>query len=86
MLQAKPPAPKTEAVVTALRAALGRLEKLAASFENAADYELLGVANAAFGDVPAARAAYETGLALERTRDPSSELLRRLEHRLKPSA
>jgi hypothetical protein len=85
MLQAKPPSPKSDAVVAALKAGLARLEKLAASHENASDYELLGVANAAFGDVPAARAAYETALVLERARDPSSELVRRLEQRVKPS-
>lgn len=64
----------SEAVVEAHRAAIGPLQQLVASFEEPADYELLGMCYAMTGDTQQADKSFRTGLNIERQRNAGSDL------------
>jgi len=81
MVHARNP-PKEEFVLTANRAALGHLQRLAETLAEPADYEMLGLTNLRLDDTGAANAAFEKALELERARNAESELTRSLTKRL----
>lgn len=81
MVHARNP-PKQEFVLAANRAALGHLKKLAETFAEPGDYEMLGLTNLRLDDTDAANAAFEKALELERARNAESELTRSLTKRL----
>ena len=68
-----PDAP-TPKMVEAHRAALGPLSKLVADQKEPADHELLGICYVACGDEQNASQVFRAGLALERERNPQSDL------------
>jgi hypothetical protein len=74
--------PEIEAVAVAHKAALPRLRALVDGGSDPADQELLGVAHLVLGDQKAASAAFQTGLDLERARNPQSELIASLMRRV----
>jgi hypothetical protein len=72
----------TEPAKRAYRAAIDRLNLLVAALDDPADYELLGICQLRVDDTAAASATFATGLALERKRDPGSELCENLTRRV----
>ena len=82
MVLAKSPPPVTETVKEAHRVALLRITALIKALEDPADYELLGVTKLLFDDPKAASEAFTKGLALERERNPQSELCGKLMQRV----
>lgn len=82
MVLAKSHPANTEGVVAAHRAALVRLKTLVEALAEPADQELLGVTQLFLGDEKAARAAFQAGLDLERTRNPQSDLIATLMRRV----
>lgn len=64
----------TPAMVDAHRAALGPLTDLVSNFNDPADHELLGVCHLVLGNPETASAILRAGLALERARNPQSDL------------
>ncbi|MGH7330526.1 MAG: hypothetical protein ACREJX_19425, partial [Polyangiaceae bacterium] len=62
--------------------ALLRITALVKAQEDPADYELLGVTKLLFEDTKAASEAFAKGLALERERNPQSELCGKLMQRV----
>lgn len=74
ILQKAAPHPPTEAMVAAHRAALGPLTELVSNLGEPADHELLGVCHVVLGNEESASAIFKAGLALERERDPASDL------------
>ncbi len=82
MVLAKSPPAVTETVKEAHRIALVRIAALVKALEDPADYELLGVTKLLFEDTKAASEAFTKGLALERERNPQSELCGKLMQRV----
>jgi hypothetical protein len=74
IMQKGAPSPPTEAMVAAHRAALGPLTELVSTLAQPADHELLGMCHVVLGNEESATAIFKAGLALERERDPSSDL------------
>jgi hypothetical protein len=64
----------TPAMVEAHRAALIPLTELVSALGEPADHELLGVCHVVLGNEASASAIFKAGLALERERNPSSDL------------
>jgi hypothetical protein len=75
MVLPKTKPPNSELVVDAHRVALSRIKTLTEVFDDAGDYELLGVAHLTLEEVEEARAAFTTALGIERRRNPQSELV-----------
>jgi hypothetical protein len=71
-----------EAVLSAHRAALARIQALVELASEAGDQELLGVTHLVLGDEKAAGAAFQAGLDLERLKNPQSELIASLMRRV----
>lgn len=69
-------------VLAAHKAAITRLKALLEAAPDAADHELLGVAQLYLGDDKAARAAFEAGLEIERSKNPQSDLVQSLTRRV----
>jgi hypothetical protein len=82
MVKAPPPNPFPDAARRAHRVALERLNVLVSAHDDPADYELLGICQLALEETAAASATFATGLALERKRDPGSELCENLMRRV----
>jgi len=82
MVLAKGHGGSAAAVEAAHRAALARIEDLARTSEEAQDQELLGVTHLALGDEASATAAFQAGLAVERAKNPQSELIATLMRRV----
>lgn len=82
MVLGKPVAARNDLITEASRAALDRIKGLVETHKDPADYELLGAAHLQLQEAAAARAAFETGLGLERMRDPQSPLSEALARRL----
>ncbi|CAN5515288.1 hypothetical protein BH09MYX1_BH09MYX1_41960 [soil metagenome] len=82
LLLAKPPALRTDPVSAAYRAAISRIQELIDAHADAADYEMLGVAQLQLDEKGAAVTAFEVALKLERARNPTSDLVSNLERRL----
>jgi hypothetical protein len=74
--------PLPDAARRAHRTALERLNALVSAHDDPADYELLGICQLVLEETAAASATFATGLALERKRDPGSELCENLMRRV----
>jgi hypothetical protein len=81
LLLAKAP-DRTEPVMRAYRIALKRIQSLVDAHAEPADYEMLGVAHVQLEDRPAASAAFDIALKLERARNPTSDLCASLGRRI----
>ena len=68
-----PPVP-SDAMKEAHRAALGALTELVSTLGEPADHELLGICHVVLGNEASASDIFKAGLALERERNPSSDL------------
>jgi hypothetical protein len=68
------PKPATPAMLEAHGAARGLLTSLVASHAEPSDHELLGICHVVLGDEATASDVFKAGLALERLRDPQSNL------------
>lgn len=64
----------TPEMVEAHRAAAGILTDLVSKFSDPADHELLGVCHLVLGNPDSASAILRAGLAIERSRNPQSDL------------
>lgn len=83
MVLAKAHPPEKDRVLAAHKAAITRLKALLeGSSPDAGDHELLGVAQLYIGDDKAARATFEAGLELERSKNPQSDLAQSLTRRV----
>lgn len=84
MLLAKSHPAEKDVVLSAHKAALPRVQALVegTSEPEAADQELLGMAHLYLGDDKAATAAFQAGLAVERAKNPQSELIATLMRRV----
>lgn len=74
--------PPSDGVLAAHRIAMPKIEQLASTPGDAIDYELLGVAQVTLGNVDAAREAFASALAMERAKNPGSELVGTLMKRM----
>lgn len=68
------PSTPTPAMIDAHRAALGPLTELVSALGEPADHELLGICHVVLGNEESASNIFKAGLALERERNPSSDL------------
>jgi len=68
------PKPASAAMLEAHSAARGLLTSIVASHSQPSDHELLGICHVVLGDEASASDVFRAGLALERTRDPQSNL------------
>jgi hypothetical protein len=68
------PSPASPAMVEAHRAALGPLTELVSAAAEPQDHELLGVCHVVLGNETSASEIFKAGLAIERERNPSSDL------------
>lgn len=68
------PDPPTPAMVEAHRAAIGPLTELVSRHNEPADYEMLGMCHVAVGNEQGAATVFRAGIALERERNPQSDL------------
>lgn len=82
MVLAKTTPPKNDFVLDAYRAALTRLQVLTDALGEPADFEMLGAAHVMFDNVKAANDAFARALEIERSRNPSSELIGKLMSRV----
>jgi hypothetical protein len=64
----------TPEMVEAHQAAVGHLTDLVSKFADPADHEMLGVCHLVMGNPETASAIWRAGLALERARNPQSDL------------
>lgn len=76
------PKPPTKAMVEAHRAALGPLTELVSVHAEPADHELLGVCHLVLGNDESASSIFRAGLAIERERNPQSDLCGELMKRI----
>jgi hypothetical protein len=76
------PSPPTPAMLDAYRAALVPLTELVSTFGEPADHEMLGICHLMLGHEQAASAIFKAGLAIERARDPGSDLCGELMKRI----
>lgn len=82
MVFGKPAGARNDAVLEASRAALARIKKLVETHNDPGDYEVLGAAHLQLEEAAAAKAAFETGLGIEKLRNPASALSEALTKRL----
>src|SRR5262249_43323980 len=68
------PDPPTPAMIEAHRAAIAPLTELVSAHSEPADHELLGLCHLSVGNPESASEIFKAGLAIERERDPSSDL------------
>jgi len=68
------PSAPTPAMVEAHRAALAPLTELVSAIGEPADHELLGICHVVLGNEESASNIFKAGLAIERERDPGSDL------------
>jgi hypothetical protein len=68
------PDPPTPAMVEAHRAAIAPLTELVSALGEPADHELLGICHLCVGNTESASSIFKAGLAIERERNPSSDL------------
>ncbi len=66
--------PPTAAMLEAYRAAVGPLTGLVSSLGEPSDHELLGICHVALGNEASASDIFKAGLAIERERNPQSDL------------
>jgi hypothetical protein len=68
------PDPPTPAMVEAHRVAIEPLTELVSQHAEPADYEMLGMCHVAVGNEVGAAAVFRAGIAIERERNPQSDL------------
>ncbi|WP_437673096.1 hypothetical protein [Sorangium sp. So ce131] len=68
------PSKPTEAMIEAHRAAVPALTELVSIYSDPGDHELLGICHEMLGNLESADKIYRAGLALERERNPQSDL------------
>jgi hypothetical protein len=68
------PDPPTPAMVEAHRAAIEPLTELVSAHNEPADYEMLGICHVMVGNEQGAGAVFRAGVAIERERNPQSDL------------
>jgi hypothetical protein len=68
------PKPPTPAMIEAHRAAIGPLTELVSSHTEPVDHEMLGICHILLGNEEAAGIIFRAGLAIERERNPQSDL------------
>jgi len=68
------PTPPTAAMIEAHRAAVAPLTELVSSLGDPQDYELLGICHVVLGSEESASTIFKAGLAIERERNPQSDL------------
>jgi hypothetical protein len=78
MVLRTPPSPAPEAVVDAYLQAITHLQRLVESSGDAGDFEMLGLSHLVIDDTETASKMFQQGLAIEREKNPSSELCGRL--------
>lgn len=64
----------TPAIIEAHRAAVGLLTEMVSTLGDPSDHELLGLCHVLLGNEQSASAIFKAGLAIERARNPSSDL------------
>jgi hypothetical protein len=75
MVNAKSPTPKpSQTMLDAHRAAVLPLTELVSVYDDPGDYEMLGICHLLLGNVESAARMYRAGLAIERVRNPQSDL------------
>ena len=75
MIHAKSPSPKpTALMLEAHRAAVLPLTEMVSIHDDPSDYEMLGMCHLLLGNVDSAARMYRAGLAIERGRNPQSDL------------
>lgn len=75
MVHAKPPpGAASAAMLAAHRAAILPLTELVSVYDEPGDYEMLGMCHLLVGNAEAASRMYRAGLAIERERNPASDL------------
>lgn len=75
LVHAKPPAgAPSPAMLEAHRAALLPLTELVSVYDEPTDYEMLGMCHLLVGNTDAASSMFRAGLAIERNRNPASDL------------
>jgi hypothetical protein len=76
------PRQPTDAMLLAHRAAIAALTELVSSHKEPADYEMLGICHLVVGNEASASTIFRAGLALERERNPQSDLCGELMKRI----
>jgi hypothetical protein len=76
------PRTPTASMTAAHRAAVAALNELVSSQEEPADYEMLGICHVVLGNEESASTIFRRGLALERERNPTSDLCGELMKRI----
>ncbi|MBI2389078.1 MAG: hypothetical protein HYV09_05620 [Deltaproteobacteria bacterium] len=82
LMLTKMPTSRAAPMIDAAAAAIVRLQHLVEEHKEPLDYELLGMGYEIIEDLDGARRAYADGLAIERERNPKSELCGRLSSRV----
>ena len=72
----------TASMIEAHRAAVPALTELVSTYQEPADHEMLGICHVALGNADSASSIFRAGLALERERNPSSDLCGELMKRI----
>lgn len=77
-------APRTPSpiMIEAHRAAVPALTELVSTYQEPADHEMLGVCHVVLGNAESASTIFRAGLAIERERNPSSDLCGELMKRI----
>jgi hypothetical protein len=78
MVLRQAPSPAPESVVDAYLHAITHLQRLVETSGDAGDFEMLGLAHLVIDDTETASKMFQQGLAIEREKNPSSELCGRL--------
>jgi len=76
------PRPPTDPVIEAHRAALPALTDLVSIHQEPSDHELLGICHVLLGNEASASVIFRAGLAIERERNPGSDLCGELMKRI----
>ncbi len=76
------PRPPSPAMIEAHRAAVPALTELVSVHAEPADHEMLGICHVILGNEDSAAAIFRAGLAIERERNPSSDLCGELMKRI----
>jgi hypothetical protein len=76
------PTKATPAMIEAHRVAVGLLTELVSTLGDPSDHELLGMCHVLLGNEDSASAIFKAGLAIERARNPSSDLCGQLMKRV----
>jgi hypothetical protein len=76
------PRKPTEAMIEAHRAAVPALTELVSVHQEPGDHEMLGICHVVLGNEESASVIFRAGLALERERNPSSDLCGELMKRI----